>query len=72
MTNSDSDLDNEMISLSKLLRSILFSVEEKEAIINGELAAYLIRVENEELDRFIEMTKPPRPKVITDNAQAEF
>jgi len=38
-----------MVSLSKVLRSIIFTVEEKEAVINGELAGYLTRVEMDEL-----------------------
>lgn len=46
-----------MISLSKLLRSIIFTVEEKEAIINGELAGYLARLEMDELKQFIQISE---------------
>ena len=49
LCNDEDDLDLEMVSLSKVLRSIIFTVEEKEAVINGELAGYLTRVEMDEL-----------------------
>jgi len=42
-----------MVSLSKLLRSIIFTVEEKEAIINGELASFLQRIELQEFELFV-------------------
>ena len=35
--NNEQDLDMEMVSLSKLLGSFIFSNDEKEAILNGEL-----------------------------------
>lgn len=35
LTNNDEDFANEMISLSRLMRSIIFTNEEKESIING-------------------------------------
>jgi len=38
-----------MVSLSKVLRSIIFTIDEKEAIINGELTGYLKDVEMNEL-----------------------
>lgn len=47
-----------MISLSKLLVSIAFTLEEKEAIINGELAGYLQRKEMAELEALIGEVQP--------------
>lgn len=41
LCNDEQDLELEMVSLSKLLKSIIFNTEEKEAVINGDLRAYL-------------------------------
>ena len=48
LCNDEDDLDLEMVSLSKVLRSIIFTIDEKEAVINGELAGYLKDVEMNE------------------------
>jgi len=79
LCNDDDDLDLEMISLSKLLRSFIFTVEEKEAIINGELAGYLTRLEMADLEQLIHIsetvTKKSTPADETareDAKEAEF
>ena len=69
LTNNDEDLDREMISLSKLLSSIIFTVEEKEAIINGELTTYLQRLEMQEIQQLIESSQS---KITTKEARSSL
>jgi sulfate adenylyltransferase subunit 1 (EFTu-like GTPase family) len=47
--NNEQDLDMEMVSLSKLLGSFIFSNDEKEAILNGELLQHMERSEIHEI-----------------------
>jgi hypothetical protein len=49
LCNDETDLELEMVSLSKLLKSIMFNTEEKEAVINGDLRTYLQRSELQEI-----------------------
>jgi hypothetical protein len=49
-----------MVSLSKVLRSIIFTIDEKEAVINGELACYLKDVEMNELQQFLKVSEPAK------------
>lgn len=79
LCNDDDDLDLEMISLSKLLHSFIFTVEEKEAIINCELAGYLARLETQDLEQLIHISENVAKKstiieetAIEDTKEADF
>jgi predicted transcriptional regulator len=60
LCNDEDDLELEMVSLSKVLRSIIFTIDEKEAVINGELACYLKDVEMNELQQFLKVSEPAK------------
>lgn len=54
LTDNQADLEQELVSVQKLLNSIIFTTEEKEAIISGELIPYLQRLNIDDLHQINE------------------